>query len=177
MITIKQLKEDFQYEDAVAVEYKDSTLFIKQYLPAEDRFKMVSGILLLLGLDQGSYSPILSEILFETEVVKYYSNIIFDTDDQDDFFKTHDILDQTGVIDLVIKNIPVDEYEKTVRLYEETIEKEITYNSSIANVISKVITELPELLTVVGKEIKDFNPENMDGIVNYLQDLGSKGHI
>ena len=152
MLKYQDLKEDFEYPDAKIVEWKDNEIVIKQYLPSEDKYGIIYVCLMSLDIKEQPYNPLLAEILFEVELVKQYSNIMFE-EIEDSFFKQFDILDQLGLIELVIANIPQTEYEELQRLYYESIEANIKYNSNIANSINGLFNNFEQLQNIDTEEL------------------------
>jgi len=165
MLEFKDLMENFEYPDAKVIEYKGKDIFIKQYLPASEKHGLIYICIMSLDLDNKPFNPLIAEILFDTKIVEYYSNIIFD--DNADMFKTYDILQVEKIIDLVIENIPKEEYEEMQRLYEARIERTINYNSSLNNILNNLMSGL----NIDTSEIENFDPEKYKGIIEDIKKL------
>lgn len=174
-ISLKQLKEDFEYPDANVVDFNEAQLFVKQYLPAEQKYGLISGTIYLLGLEEGPFNPFLSEVVFENELVKAYSNVSFE-DFNENVFKTHDILNISGLIDTVIKNIPVEEYEALCQLYEDAIEERIKYNHSSISLLMTASAVILEFFKA-GEEIENFDISKYEAVEGILKRLGEQKHI
>lgn len=177
MIKLKDVREDFEYPDAKVVEFQEKDLFIKQYLPAKDKYGLIQGVIFLLGVNEGPVYPLLSEVLFYTELVKAYTNINFD-DYKEDFFKTYDILNISGLLELVIKNIPVEEYDEICELYEESVEEAKLYSKSMVSLIGTVVGLFKDgTIEKVGQEIENFDIGKHEAVVGILEKLGNEQHI
>jgi hypothetical protein len=174
MLSITELKESFQYPDAKVVNYNNEQLFIKQFLPVDDKYSLIFICMNSLDLMKRSYNPLVAETLFEVEIVKHYSNINFD-DNDDSYFTLFDILECQGLIKLIIENIPVEEYEELQRLYKESIEAEISFNSSIAGGLQFLVNDVLNL-----SDNLNFNDEEIDTLKQgekIIEKLVDKKHI
>lgn len=165
MLEFKELVENFEYPDAKVIEYKGKEIFIKQYLPSSEKHGFIYVCQASLDLNNKPFNPLISEILFDTKIVEYYSNIIFD--ENINIFKMYDILQVEKIIDLVIENIPKEEYEEMQRLYEIGIEKIINYNASLNNILNSLTSGL----NIDTSEIENFDPEKYKGIIEDIKKL------
>ena len=173
MLKFNELLEEFEYPDATVIDYKGKDIFIKQYLPAEDKYGLIYTSVESLDLANKPYNSLTAEILFDLDVVRYYSNINFDEVDVS-YFKQFDVLQLNGLIDLVIKNIPVEEYEELKRCYEEVIQSTIAYNNSVGNSIQGLFSNLPSL----GEELDGIqDPEKLQLVTEMIEELRKNEHI
>jgi len=176
MISLKNLKEDFEYPDAKVVEFEEEMLFVKQYLSAADKYGLIDRCLLSLRLHERPLNPVLSEILFEVELVRAYSNISFE-EFRDGIFKEHDVLNLTGLIDLVIKNIPVEEYENVCEMYEQALAEAKEYHQSLVNLANSIISGLASLTVEANEELENFDVEKYEAVAGILKKLTDEKHI
>jgi hypothetical protein len=144
MLKFSELKENFVYPDVKVIQYKGKDIFVKQFLPTEDKYGLIITATMSLGLNIQPYNPLTGEILFDTEVIKYYSSINFD--EEESFFKIYDILQVEGLMDLIIEQIPVEEYEELQRLHKEFIEYTIAFNGNLANGLQNLLDNLPSVM-------------------------------
>jgi len=140
MLNYKDLKENFVYPEVKEVDFNNQVLFIKQFLPSEDKYGIVYLNLITLDVYSKAYNPMIAEIIFDLSIIKEYTNITFEDDSEDSFFKQYDILQTLGIIDLVVENIPKDEYEELQRLYYESIEAMVKHSNSINNLMSSILS-------------------------------------
>lgn len=177
MIEIKDFREDFEYPDAKVVDFEGKDLFIKQYLPAEKKYQFIDRMITVMGVNEQGFKPLLSDILFNVYIVESYSNIILTDEDHSDIFKTYDILNIKGAIDLVIKNIPLKEYQEVCHFYDETLKETIKYNQSFTSLLRTVIDGVSNFMTDAGKEIEGFDPEKYEAVSGILKKLSDGKHI
>ena len=177
MIEIKDFKEDFEYPDAKAVDFEGKDLFVKQYLPAEQKYQFIDRMITVMGVNEHSLKPLLSDILFNVYIVEFYSNIILADEDHSEIFKTYDILNTKGIIDLVIENIPAKEYQEVCHFYDETLKETIKYNQSFACLLRNVIEGVSSFMTDAEESIEGFDPEKYEAISGIIKKLSDEKHI
>ncbi len=169
MLKYQDLKENFEYPDAKEVSYKDEAIFVKQYLPSEKKYEIIYICVMSLNLNEQSYNVFLAEILFDIQVVKTYTNIIFEEEDEDSYFKQFDVMHNLGIVELVINNIPQEEYEELQRAYYSVIEEMVKYNSSIANALGSLIEKFEDL--------KEVDTAQLSEGMKMVQELSKDNHI
>ncbi len=168
MLNYEKLKENFEYPDAKVVEFNEEQIFVKQYLPSEDKYGIIYVCLMSLDLQKQSYNPLLAEILFDIQIVKEYTNIIFE-EVSDSYFKQFDILHNIGLIDLVVANIPQQEYEELQRVYYTAIEEAIKYSGNIGNSINNLFTDV--------NTMGDIDPDQIAKGMELVEKLSKEQHI
>jgi hypothetical protein len=171
MLKISELKENFEYPDAKIVEFKGKEIFVKQYLPVVDKYGLLYTAIAPLELGRKPYHPIVAEILFDLEVIKYYSSIEFD--EEESYFKIFDILQINGIIDLIIQQIPIDEYEEIQRLYKEMIEQTLSFNGNFANGLQTLLNNLPQFT----EEFGNLDMETLEKGKEIVEKLTKENHI
>ena len=177
MIEFKKFQENFEYPDAKVVEFEGEDLFIKQYLPMNKKYDIIQVTIFMIGLKEGKASPILSEVVFHNELVEAYTNINFESSKQE-FFKTYDILNLSGLLELIISNIPVSEYEEICKLYEECLEEAKQHSRSFVSLIGAIVEAITDgSLQNIGQEINDFDVNKHEAVLGILKKLGDEQHI
>ena len=171
MVKFSEIKENFEYPDAKIVEFKGKDIFVKQYLPTDEKYGLLFVSIAPLSLETKPYNPLVGEILFDTEVVKYYSNIEFD--EEESSFKIFDILQVEGLMDLIVKAIPIDEYEELQRLHKEYIEYTLEFNGNLANGLQSLLSDLPQIM----HEFDDLDPEVLAKGQEMVKQLTEEKHI
>jgi hypothetical protein len=172
MLKFIELLEDFVYPDAKVVDFKGIDIFVKQYLPAEEKYQLLYACVQGLDLLNKPYNPLVADLLFDLEVVQSYSSINFG-DNQETYFKVFDVLQMNGLIDLVIGAIPVGEYEEMKRLYEESIESAEKHAGNTTHAIQAFLKGLPSL----SEEVEAIDPEALEKAMKISEKLSNEGHI
>lgn len=172
MLKFTELLEDFVYPDAKVIEFKNQQIFVKQYLPAEQKYQLLYSCLQSLDLENKAYNPLVADLLFDLELVQSYSSINFE-ENTETYFKVFDVLQMNGLIDLIIGEIPVEEYEEMKRLYEDSIESAKEHARSTTHAIQAFFKGLPSL----SEEVEEIDPEMLEKAVEISNKLFKEDHI
>jgi len=172
MLKFDKLAEDFVYPDAKMVSFKDEDIYIKQYLPLMEKYQLIYVCILSLNLNQQPYHPLTSEALFDIELVNFYTNIDLDNTEAT-YFRKFDVLHHLGLIDLVIENIPVAEYEEMQRLYEKTINAILEYNQGIGNALKSLLSDSMGM----SQDLEGIDEEKLAKGLEVVEKLTKEKHI
>ena len=122
--------------------FQDNDIEVIQYLSSEDKYSLIN-ITLQKSLEDGFYNPLKLDVYFHLHLVYMYTDISFTEKQKEDEFKIFDTLKNNNFIDLMLENIPEDEYNYLLKIMEETIEKNEKYKNTVAGIMSKLIDDLP----------------------------------
>jgi hypothetical protein len=87
-------------------------------------------------------------------VIKYYTNISFTAKQEEDIIKTYDLLEGSGLVNIIFESIPCSELDFIYKNLIETIEYIYNYNSSVLGVLDNVRNNYNETdmdLTAIGE--------------------------
>ena len=172
MLNIKELRDNFEYPDAKTIEIQEQEVFVKQYLPMADKYQLINIIINTLKETDGLLSPLLSNILFETEMISAYSSLDLE-EESSNFFKTYDILNVSGIAQAVINAIPVEEYEYVLNMYQMTLANINEYNKSAGGAITTALGMLPGL----AEQAENFNFGEFNKAADKIKPLLEEQHI
>ena len=130
-------------EDIKTFNLEDKIIEVKQYLSLNDKIDLID-ITLQKSIEGKIYNPIKINAYFHLHLVYLYTNIEFTKKQREDEIKLFDILESNGIIDLVIENIPVEEYEQLAEQIEEKMEVILTYNTTAAAMVNDILEQLPK---------------------------------
>lgn len=105
---------------------------IKQYLPIAEKALLVSDVLADVLDEHGMNSNLRETIYTALYIIKYYTNINLTEAMFNTAGKTYDLLKLNHIIDQVIQNIPVEEYEEIAKAIRESLLIVSTYRTSLA---------------------------------------------
>jgi hypothetical protein len=100
----------------IGFKFGENEIKVKQYLPIEQKASIVN-IATRGAVVDGIVSRVLMDAYLHLLIVENYSDLEFSDEDKDDLLGTFDKLQSTGLVDLVIENLPQAEYEY---LFNET---------------------------------------------------------
>ena len=77
----------------------EQVIEVKQYLPLEEKLALISDII-NKSWDSGAnfYNPCQYEVYTNFEVIKKYTNLAFTEKQEEDFYKTYDLLNSNEII-------------------------------------------------------------------------------
>lgn len=165
----KKVKEDIQ---TFVVE--GQTIEVKQYLPVEEKLKIVEKVLnQCVEPENGYYNTLKMNIFLALELVECYSNITFTDKQKDNPYKLYDILQSNGLLGIVIGLIPESEFYRLRNVIKEMADAIYTYRNSAVGVMEAISRDYSDLkfdAQEINKEIA--NPENLSLLRDVLTKMG-----
>ena len=155
------------------INYNNQIIEVKQYLPINTKLELISNVV-NASMDNNNFSNPVKEYLFlHLEIVENYTNITFTEKQKEDPCKLYDLLKGNGVLDLIIQNIPEDEYD-SLRIDTSLCSKSIyDYKNSVLGILDTVATDYSNLnLNASEIQQKLADPENMALLKDVLTKLG-----
>lgn len=148
----KNMTSEFKVND-------DITLEIRNYLPIDKKTDLIQFVV-NSALDEltGCFSPVRVEVYFSIAICKWYADIAFTEKQIKEISKTYDLLEENGIINGIMSQIPEGEREFLQDLVSDTIEDIARYNSSAAGIIQSMssnATGLDSQITDILEKIKN----------------------
>lgn len=141
---------------------------LKKYIPIEDRYDIVM-ITLQRAYEEGYYNPIKLDLFFHLNLIYMYTNLVFTDEEREHESQLYDELKSTGFLDEFLKHINPDEYKEMLENIEEIANAVIKYKSTLASIIQKFITELPEQAKAAQDIIENFDPEKYKAVIDFAK--------
>lgn len=136
----------------------DITLDVLTYLPQAEKANFITFVIQHAMDDRGCFSPIRLETFFSIAMAKWYGQINFTDKQIQDAAKTYDILQSNDVFNLIVNNIPEDEYSFIEEAVNDTAKDVARFNNSAAGLLSAINTDAMSLdneLTSILEKIKN----------------------
>ena len=134
-----KLKTDTSVKE---IEFNGSKIEVLQYLPVDDKYSLVN-ITLQKSKDGSIYHPLKKDMYFHLNLVYLYTNLSFTDKQREDESKLYDTLQSSGLLSLILENIPEEEYETLYSFIEEYERDILNYQNTIAGIIANLIESLP----------------------------------
>ena len=166
-ITYSSLKLKIK-DEVKNIDFNGNQIEIKQYLPIEDKIDLVD-IVLQNSKEDNIYNPIKMDMYFHLYLVYLYTNITFTEKQKEDESKLYDILNSNGLIDIIIENLPENEYDYLLDLLSEKENILLNYNTTAAAIISNIINDLPKNAQMMADIMQNFNPEQFQNVINFAK--------
>ena len=96
---------------------------ILKYLPIRSKMSLVELVVNNSFTEDGKYSNIMKEVMFDYAVTIFYSDLYKDLDEDRNLFDVYDEIHQNGTIEEVMKGIPEDEISFLLENIEEAIDQ------------------------------------------------------
>jgi len=109
-------------QDKKEIQYNENTIEIYKYLDIKSKSTLVNAAV-RAAVIEGIVDEILADAYLHIFIIEYYTNISFTGKQKENIFETFDLMESNGLIQLVIENIPEDEYN-----YIFSMAKKLTAN-------------------------------------------------
>lgn len=162
-------------EEVKQVKLNDEiTIEVKQYLPIQEKLALIGRVIELAHMQDENYSnPVKAAVFRDLEIVECYTNISFTDKQKEDPAKLYDLLYSTGVIKMILDNIPEDEYIEIMIGVKDSIEAIYNYQNSIFGILDNLKQDYSDMdLDVNAISSKLTNSENLDLVKDILTKLG-----
>lgn len=117
-------------------------------------------------------NPYFLDINFHINLVKMFSDIQFDAEDDENVFELYDKLELTGILDEVVAAIPANIYTELEDYLDELVKKYEKYNHSITSIVNSFVEQMPENVNSAQEAIKQFDPETLKQIIELAKSTG-----
>ena len=160
-------------QEVKIVEFNSQDIEVKQYLPVNDKFEVISNIINRSADDNNFANPLKVEIFTALEIISAYTNISFTEKQKEDPSKLFDLIVSSGLYKEIICAIPHTEIESLQCYINSTIDAVYKYRNSIMGLLENITTDYSNLnleATEIQKKLAD--PNNMQLLRDVLTKLG-----
>lgn len=149
-------------ETTKTVTFNDIEIAVKQYLPIEEKLKMLSTIINKANDSSKFYNPAQLSVFFLLEVIFNYTDITFTDKQKEDFTKLYDLIITSGLSTAIVEAIPPCELDKLWQWLDDSVRAIYDFNSSALGVLSSLKTDYNNLdMDIEGLQNKIKDPENL----------------
>lgn len=144
---------------------------VKQYLPAEDKNSILENA--MQQADQGTILNTYNlDVLFHLYLVLKYTDIEFSDEDREDMLALYDILESNNIIDVVVANIPEEEYNTLRDNLLDMVEHYLTYRNSARALVEQLIFFAPDAAEKLKEISKDTDIDKLQQIIKLADVTG-----
>lgn len=141
-VSLKSIKGLLKQKEQMKTIKKDGFVIeVKQYLPIFQKRTIIELIIQNAVQEDGKIDYYLKDIMKNYFIIKYYTNINV----SDKVFEVVDLLQQTGLIDEILMNIPKQELEILDIQLEKALREEVKrkeYDKTFLGMLKKLIDEI-----------------------------------
>lgn len=138
----------------------DITIEVKQYLPIQEKLKLIGRVVELAHEEDYNYSnPVKANVFTELEMVFAYTNLSFTDKQKEEPSKLYDLLVSSGALGKILITIPLDEVTVICEGVGKSIESIYEYQNSILGVLDSITHNY------------DYTKVNVEDLNNTVQEL------
>lgn len=159
--------------DIVKIQYGEQEIEVLQYLPVNEKLELISRVINNTSDENNFANPVKVEVIGSLEIIYAYTNLSFTEKQKENPDKLYDLLEQNGIINLVISAIPETEYKFLIDGINNTIEAVYNYRNSVMGILEMMGKDYNDLdldASKIQKKIAD--PENLALLRDVLTKLG-----
>lgn len=161
------------YQDKIEnkeITYDGQTFNVRSWIPMEDKLALIGNIINASIDDNTFYNPARLHIFYVMNMVKEYTDIDFK---EMNIMYAYDLLDVSGLWDIIEKYINENEINFIKQNIKETITNIYAYKNSVLGMID-AMNQKSEDLKVDGEALQKVigDPENLTLVKQILDNLG-----
>jgi hypothetical protein len=151
------------------VKYNDSlSIEIKQYLPVNDKLKLM-GEVLTDTMDQNNFAnPVKRDVFTAIAIIEYYTNISFTDKQKEEPTKIYDALCSSDIMEVITSNIPEKELKELQNGIDGIILAYYQYTNSILGVLDSVKQNYSAQEMDISKLLAEINDEKSFDILKQI---------
>lgn len=153
--------------------FANQEIEVKQYLPVDDKLKLISNVLNNSADDNNFANPVKVDLFGTLEILYMYTNINFTDNQKKDPAKLFDICLSSGLVKVVIDAIPADEYADLISWIDGCIDGFYQYKHSALGIMEAIAMDYSSLnfdASDIQNKIAD--PGNLTLLKDILTKLG-----
>lgn len=165
--------DKISYQDKIKnkeITYDEQTFNVRSWIPMEDKLALIGNIINASIDDNTFYNPARLHIFYVMNMVKEYTDIDFK---EMNIMYAYDLLDVSGLWDIIEKYIDENEINFIKQNIKETITNIYAYKNSVLGMID-AMNQKSEDLKVDGEALQKVigDPENLTLVKQILDNLG-----
>lgn len=124
--------------DIKHIAWNDQEIEVKQYLPHNDKLKLISDVMNKSADDNLFMNSAKVDLFFSLGVLDYYTNISFTEKQKEDFLKTYDSVVSSGFLDAVLGAIPAEEFNALKNYCIDIIKEDYHQKNSALGIMDTI---------------------------------------
>ena len=165
--------DKISYQDKIEnkeITYDGQTFNVRSWIPMEDKLALIGNIINASIDDNTFYNPARLHIFYVMNMVKEYTDIDFK---EMNIMYAYDLLDVSGLWDIIEKYIDENEINFIKQNIKETITNIYAYKNSVLGMID-AMNQKSENLKIDGEALQKVigDPENLTLVKQILDNLG-----
>lgn len=152
------------------INFNDCQIEIVNYLSTKDKYDLIMTTL-NKSFENNIYNNFKMDLMFELNVIYSYTNIIFDEQDRFDEADLYDTLKRSGLVDMVLAEIPSDELQYLKSCIDTLSKTIIQYRNTFGSVFSAFVEELPSNIDKAKGVMESIDLEKVQQLTGIMKEL------
>lgn len=160
-------------QEVKIVEYNDSKIEVKTYLPVNEKLKLISDVINSSADENNFANPVKVDLFTKLAIIEYYTNITFTEKQKENPANLYDLFEESGLLNDIIAVIPADEIYNLYQDVELCTEAVYKYKNSVMGILETISTDYEGLNMDIENLYKKLNnKENIDFLGDVLAKMG-----
>lgn len=160
-------------QEVKIVEYNDSKIEVKTYLPVNEKLKLISDVINSSADENNFANPVKVDLFTKLAIIEYYTNITFTEKQKENPANLYDLFEESGLLNDIIAVIPADEIYNLYQDVELCTEAVYKYKNSVMGILEAISTDYEGLnMDIEGLYKKLNDKENVEFLGDVLTKLG-----
>lgn len=143
MTTLNEILPEIKVEDKT-IEFNGKSILVKQYLPAAEKAQLIEEVNTVIANSQ-YVNELFKDIVFIVSVVKHYTNINLEIDENTDVMEMFDKIITSGLWKEIYNTLNKDEYCDLKEYVDVTIKNYDIYHNSALGIAESIIKDYKDL--------------------------------
>lgn len=164
--------------ESKAVSAAGLTIQVRQSIPSLEKYSFIKATVANATEEDGKICDWLLNVAFEINLIKVYTDLMFEDEDNANIYDTYDKLVASGVVDAVVGAIPADDYNELFEAVEKEARSQKEFTATFAGGVANVLYQLQnseKLLEQFKNTINSFDKEQVQNVVSLAEKAGFQG--
>ena len=166
-VSFNNLKLSANKEVKIA-EFNNTKIEVLQYLPIEDKNDLIQ-ITMQKSFMDGYFNEILLDAYFHLNIIYLYTNLNITEKQREDELKLYDKIYSSGLLEVILEQLPEDEYKYLFNMLQEQTKDFLTYKNSAAAVVQSFIQDLPANAAAAADIVNNWDADKFQSVQDMVQ--------
>lgn len=166
-VSFNNLKLSTNKEVKIA-EFNNTKIEVLQYLPVEDKNDLIQ-ITMQKSFMDGYFNEILLDAYFHLNIIYLYTNLNITEKQREDELKLYDKIYSSGLLEVILEQLPEDEYKYIFNMLQEQTKDFLTYKNSAAAVVQSFIQDLPANAAAAADIVNNWDADKFQSVQDMVQ--------
>ena len=139
-----------------------------QYLPVEDKNDLIQ-ITMQKSFMDGYFNEILLDAYFHLNIIYLYTNLNITEKQREDELKLYDKIYSSGLLEVILEQLPEDEYKYLFNMLQEQVKDFLAYKHSAAAVVQSFIQDLPANAAAAADIVNNWDADKFQSVQDMVQ--------